>query len=83
MGTFLKVIGGIVAATGLVFLFCLLGVLGGIFGGWIVGLFFTDLIIGTISRIGGINTAGLEVWHIGGTLGFIGAFFKTYVPAKA
>lgn len=76
MGDVLKAIGGVVAAIVIVFFLGILGVLGGIFGGWIVGLFFTDLIIGTIARIG-VDTAGLEVWHIGGTLGFIGAYFKS------
>lgn len=76
MGDIYKVIGGIVGVVVLAFFLGTLGVLGGIVSGWIVGLFFTDLIIGTIARIG-VDTAGLEVWHIGGTLGFIGAFFKS------
>ena len=76
MSDILKVIGGVVGIAALILFLGILGVLGGIVSGWIVGLFFTDLIIGTIGRTG-LDTAGLEVWHLGGTLGFIGAFFKS------
>lgn len=76
MNDFLKIIGGVVFVIAMVFFLGILGTLGGIIGGWIVGLFFSDLIIGTIARTG-LDTVGLEVWHIGGTLGFIGSFFKS------
>lgn len=76
MSDILKIIGGVVGIIALVLFLGIFGVLGGIVSGWIVGLFFTDLIIGTIGRTG-LDVAGLEVWHIGGTLGFIGAFFKS------
>lgn len=77
MDTTLKVLGGTFAVLILLFLAPLLGVLGGAFGGWVVGIFFTDLIIGTLARFG-VDTAGLAVWHLGAFLGFVGGFFKTY-----
>jgi hypothetical protein len=76
MSDFFKVLGAVVAVIAVAFFITLFGVLGGIVVGWVVGLFFTDLIVGFISRFG-VNTVGLEVWQIGGALGFIGAFFKT------
>lgn len=69
------IVGGL-AVIILAFFFCILGVIGGIVSGWIVGLFFTDLIIGFIGRFG-VDTVGLEVWHVGGALGFLGSFFKS------
>lgn len=79
---FLKVIGGFVLAAAIILFLGIFGVLCGIVGGWIVGLFFTDLIIGFIGRFG-VNTIGLEVWHVGGALGFIGAFFKSVQTTTA
>lgn len=76
MNKFLIAVGGIALSVAGIFFLCILGTIGGIFGGWVVGLFFTDLIIGTIARTG-IDTAGLAVWHIGGTLAFVGSFFKS------
>ena len=81
MDTTLKVFGGALAIVILLFTAPLLGVLGGAFGGWVVGIFFTDLIIGTLARFG-VDTAGLAVWHLGAFLGFVCGFFKTYAAAS-
>ena len=77
MDTTLKVLGGVFALILLIFFAPLLGVLIGAFSGWVVGLFFTDLIIGMLGRFH-VDVAGLAVWHLGAFLGFVGSFFKTY-----
>lgn len=76
MSDFVKVIGGLAIGAAIVIFLAIFGTLAGIIGGWIVGLFFTDLIVGFIGRFG-VNTAGLEVWQIGGVLGFLGGYFKS------
>lgn len=76
MNEFLKAIGIIVIVVLTLLILAPLSTIVGIIGGWIVGLFFTDLIIGTIARTG-FDVTGLEVWHIGGVLGFIASFFKS------
>lgn len=76
MNEFLKIIGGFVAAAALILFLGALGVIAGIISGWIVGLFFSGIILETLARFG-VDTAGLAVWQLGGLLGFIGAFFKS------
>ena len=58
-----------------IFIFIILGTLFGGIAGWIVGLFFTDTIMNTLSRIG-VDTMGMTMWQLGATLGFISGFFK-------
>jgi hypothetical protein len=58
------------------FLLCLANTLLGAFSGWIVGLVFSDTILGFLSRIG-VDTQNLSMWQIGAALGFIGSFFRT------
>lgn len=55
------------------------GFLFGAFSGFVVGLFFADTIFAFFSHFG-IND--LTMWQIGGSLGFIGGFFKTTVSSK-
>lgn len=57
----------------------LIGFLSGAFSGWVVGLFFADTVLTFFSHLG-IND--LTMWQIGGSLGFIGGFFKTTVSSK-
>ena len=59
----------------LVILFIILGTLFGGIAGWIVGLFFTDIIMNTLNRFG-VDTLGMSLWQLGATLGFISGFFK-------
>jgi len=66
-------------AIGLVLFVILMVTLGTLFGGiagWIVGLFFTDTIMGTMNRFG-VDTMGMTMWQLGATLGFVGGFFKS------
>lgn len=69
------------AFAGLVFLVPILGVLFGAFSGWVVGLFFTDTILGFLARLGA-DTDGLAVWQVGAAMGFLGGFLKTSVSTK-
>ena len=74
-----QVIAGAFMAVGLVMLIIVMVILGTFFGGiagWIVGLFFTDTIMGTLNRIG-VDTMGLTMWQLGATLGFVSGFFKS------
>ena len=73
-----KIIGGMMAIAILIFGMPLLGVLFGAFSGWVVGLFFTDTVIGFLGRLG-VETAGLEVWQVGAAMGFLGGFLKTSI----
>lgn len=77
MNDFLKALGVVSLTVVVVFFFSILSTLGGMIGGWFVGWFFTDLIMGGLARFG-VNTAGFEVWQLGGLLGFLGSFFKSY-----
>lgn len=59
-----------------VFFITILTTLFGAIAGWIVGLVFTDTILGTLSRFG-VDIVDLTMWQLGATLGFVGGFFKT------
>ena len=74
-----QAVAGAFMALGLVMLIIVMVILGTFFGGvagWIVGLFFTDTIMGTLNRIG-VDTMGLTMWQLGATLGFVSGFFKS------
>lgn len=74
-----QVLAGAGLAVGFVLLVIVAVILGTFFGGvagWIVGLFFTDTIMGTLNRIG-VDTMGLTMWQLGATLGFVSGFFKS------
>lgn len=76
METGLKILGGTVLVALTAFGLILLTTLGGMLAGWVVGLFFTDMILGVLARTG-FDTVGLALWQLGGALGFIGSFFKS------
>jgi len=79
-----KVITGALAAVAVVALvFCLiiLTTLMGAVAGWVVGLFFGETILTTLSRFG-VDVAGLQMWQLGATLAFIGGFFRAYQHAQ-
>ena len=67
---------------GIMFAAPLLGVLAGAFSGWVVGLFWADVILGFLTRLG-IETTNLQVWQIGAAMGFLGGFLKTNVSQKS
>ena len=74
-----QAIAGAFMAVGLVMLIIVMVILGTFFGGvagWIVGLFFTDTIMTTLSRIG-VDTLNMTMWQLGATLGFVSGFFKS------
>lgn len=78
-----KALAGLVAIAAILFFAPLIGVLGGAFVGWVVGLFFADTIYAFFAAVG-INAAGLAMWQIGASLGFIGGFFRPSIHrAKA
>ena len=74
-----QIIAGGLMAVGFVFFIILLVILGTLLGGmagWIVGLFFTDIIMNILNRFG-VDTMGMSLWQLGATLGFFSGFFKT------
>lgn len=62
-----------------IFALPLLGFLFGAFSGWVVGLFFADTVLTFFSHLG-IND--MTLWEIGGSLGFVGGFFKSGSTSK-
>ncbi|MEL4072252.1 hypothetical protein WKW50_19105 [Ochrobactrum sp. GPK 3] len=78
-----KALAGLVAIAAILFFAPLIGVLGGALVGWVVGLFFAETIHAFLAAVG-INAAGLAMWQIGASLGFIGGFFRPAIHrAKA
>lgn len=67
-------LGGVALVALLLFVCVLLSTLGGIASGWIVGLFFSDLILKFFTALG---LHGFQMWQIGGCLGFLGSFFRS------
>lgn len=77
-----KIIGGVAAIVASFFILCLVSSIFGAAAGWVVGLFFSDAILGFMNRLG-IDVVGLRMWEVGASLGFIGGFFKSSLTAKA
>lgn len=72
-----KIFGGVaLVATGFI-VFPLVGVLFGAFSGWIVGLFFEHTIRATMTALK-LPIPNIEIWQLGATLGFVGAFFRAH-----
>ena len=63
-----------IAVTFSLFISPVLGAFFGGVGGWLVGILFGDLILGTLSVLG---IKGLTMWQIGVTLGFLSGYFKS------
>ena len=90
MKDFLVVVGGSVVAIGGLLVHPILGaffggvggllvhpILGAFFGGvggWLVGIFFGDLILGTLAALG---IKGLTMWQLGVTLGFLSGYQRS------
>lgn len=72
LGTAMLSIGGI-------FLLVLAGTLMGALAGWVVGLFFSETILGILGQIGIHN---ISMWQFGAFMGFVGGFLKTKVTAE-
>ncbi|NEP52893.1 MAG: hypothetical protein F6K65_30465 [Moorea sp. SIO3C2] len=64
---------GLIAALALIVI-PILGALAGGLGGWITGIFFGDLILGTLAACG---VKGISMWQLGLTLGFISGFVRS------
>jgi hypothetical protein len=79
MDTLVKVAGGIVLSVSGIFFFVVLGTLMGAFSGWVVGLFFSDTILGIANQLG---IKGIAMWQFGAFMGFVGGFLKTKVTAE-
>ncbi|NIH74449.1 positive regulator of sigma E activity [Ochrobactrum sp. P20RRXII] len=78
-----KALASLVAIAAILFFAPLIGVLGGAFVGWVVGLFFAETIHAFLAAVG-IKAAGLAMWQIGASLGFIGGFLRPAIHrAKA
>ena len=58
------------------FFFVILGTFMGAFAGWIVGLVFSDSILGILDKFG---VHGVTMWQFGAFMGFVGGFLKTKV----
>ena len=76
---FLKVMGALILVPLIFFGTVLLGTLGGICVGWVVGLFFSNTILGIFSQLG---IHDVSMWQVGAFLGFVGPFFRTVVSSK-
>ncbi len=77
----MKLFGGMVLVAVSFFLLCLMSSIFGAAIGWVVGLFFSDTILGFMGRVG-IDVTELQMWEVGASLGFIGGFFKSTLTAK-
>ena len=73
MDNFLTIISAMLGVGAILFIAPLICVLFGALGGWIVGLFFSETILGFLSGFGVNN---LEMWQVGASLGFVSSFFK-------
>lgn len=59
----------------------IIGVLGGMFSGFIINLAFQDMVLNVlVGMFPGLK--GLALYQIGGGLGFLGAFFKSNLVSK-
>jgi hypothetical protein len=67
-----------VLTIGGVFLLIIFSTLMGALAGWVVGLFFSETILGILSQLGIRNIA---MWQFGAFMGFVGGFLKTKVTA--
>lgn len=74
LGKFTAIVGGFLV---LIFLAPIIGVLGGAFCGWVVGLIgFEPVILDFLSRLG-MRVDALHAWQVGAAMGFLGGFLKT------
>lgn len=79
MDNFAKLVGGLFLGICGVFFFVILGTLTGALSGYVVGLFFSDTILGVLSQLG---IHGVTMWQFGAFMGFCGGFLRTKVSAE-
>jgi hypothetical protein len=58
----------------LIMLLVLIGTLAGALVGWVVGLLFSETILGIFAALG---LKGFAMWQIGAFLGFVGGFLRS------
>jgi len=77
MKELVTILAGLAVAVLALFLLPLVGVVLGVFAGWVVGMFFP----GTVGLVGSAISGGavIPAWQVGAVLGFVGGFFKTHV----
>jgi hypothetical protein len=73
-------IGAAAGVAAMFFLAIIMGTIGGAITGWVVGLLFSDTILGIFAALG---IKGFAMWQIGAFLGFVGAFFRTSITKKS
>ncbi len=78
MEKFVTAMGGALVVIGAIFVLIPLGTLAGAGVGWLVGLFFSDSILGVANAMG---IHGITMWQFGAFMGFVGSFLKTKVDA--
>ncbi len=72
---------GVVALTiGGVFFFIIFATFTGAMAGWVVGLVFSDTILGILGQLGVHN---VSMWQFGAFMGFLGGFLKTKTTVEA
>lgn len=72
-------VGALVLGILLVLVAILLGTLMGALAGWVVGLFFSETILGIFAVLG---LKGFTLWQIGAFLGFTGSFVRSTLTTK-
>lgn len=73
-----KIVASFLTVLAIAFIAPVAGVLIGSFTGWVVGLFFSETILSFLAKVG-VDTAGLAVWQVGASMGFLGSFLRTTV----
>ncbi len=63
----------------IMFVAVLSGTVMGWFAGWVVGLFFSDMLLPIFTAIG---LKGFTLAHLGAFFGFVGGFFKAHQTNK-
>lgn len=80
MDELVKIAGYGLVFVGMLIVMAPLGATFGALGGEIVGWFWGETIISTLRSVGMPET--IKMWHIGCTMGFLGAFLRTSVSTK-
>ena len=84
MAKFIGVVLTAIIMIPLLILGAVFGVLGGAFGGWIVGFFFPHTFGAWLQYFGLPRGLGqIEPWQVGAMLGFVGGFFRASVTSKS
>lgn len=79
MDKFIIAIGSMAVGIAGIFFVVILSTLMGTLAGWVVGLFFSETILGILGQMGIRN---ISMWQFGAFMGFVGGFLKTKVTAE-